>query len=69
MLSFRLIVGGQAVAVIDMRRSVSREDGQALIEHALIISLIAVAAIAVLQTTGVNIKGLLNKSPARSEGS
>jgi Flp pilus assembly pilin Flp len=38
-----------------------RQDGQALIEYALIISLIALVAIGALSATGVNIKGLLNK--------
>jgi pilus assembly protein Flp/PilA len=37
-----------------------RQDGQALIEYALIISLIAVVAIAALQMTGTNIKSVLN---------
>jgi Flp pilus assembly pilin Flp len=37
-----------------------RQDGQALIEYALIISLVAVVAIAGLQLTGTNVKGLLN---------
>ncbi|MDQ1674717.1 MAG: Flp/Fap pilin component, partial [Frankiaceae bacterium] len=37
-----------------------REEGQALIEYALIISLIALVAITALQTTGTNIKGILN---------
>jgi Flp pilus assembly pilin Flp len=37
-----------------------RQEGQALIEYALIISLIAVVAITALQLTGTNVKGLLN---------
>lgn len=37
----------------------SRDEGQALIEYALIISLIAVVAISVLQLTGVHLKSLL----------
>jgi Flp pilus assembly pilin Flp len=37
------------------------DGGQALIEYALIISLIAIVAIGALQTTGVNIHGLLNR--------
>ena len=37
-----------------------RQDGQALIEYALIISLIALVAIMALRTSGTNIKGLLN---------
>ena len=37
-----------------------RQDGQALIEYALIVSLIALVAIVALRTTGTNIKGVLN---------
>jgi Flp pilus assembly pilin Flp len=44
----------------DLRNATFREDGQALIEYALIISLIALVAIVALQTTGTNIKGVLN---------
>jgi Flp pilus assembly pilin Flp len=40
--------------------SVRAEGGQALIEYALIISLIALVAITALQTTGTNVAGLLN---------
>ena len=36
------------------------EDGQALVEYALIISLIAVVAITMLTLTGNNINGILN---------
>ena len=39
----------------------SREEGQALIEYALIISLIALIALAALKTTGTSISGILNK--------
>jgi len=39
----------------------SRQEGQALIEYALIISLIALIAIAALKTTGTSVSGLLNK--------
>jgi pilus assembly protein Flp/PilA len=35
------------------------EDGQALVEYALIISLIAVVAIGALTVTGVNVNGIL----------
>jgi Flp pilus assembly pilin Flp len=44
----------------NLRSSLSRQEGQALIEYALIISLIALVAIVALQTTGTNIKGVLN---------
>lgn len=53
----RLVLG-----VLSVRKSASRQEGQALIEYALIITLIAVVAIAVLQTTGVNLRTLLNKT-------
>ena len=37
------------------------EEGQALVEYALIISLIAVVAIATLTHTGTNVNGILNQ--------
>jgi Flp pilus assembly pilin Flp len=40
--------------------TVRAESGQALIEYALIISLIALVAITALQTTGTNVAGILN---------
>ena len=36
------------------------EEGQALVEYALIVSLIAVVAIAALTLTGTSIRGILN---------
>jgi len=48
------------VAVADLRSTVRRDEGQALVEYALIISLIAVVAIGALQLTGTRITGLLN---------
>ena len=36
------------------------EEGQALVEYALIISLIAVVAIGMLTLTGTNVNGILN---------
>jgi len=38
-----------------------REEGQALVEYALILALIAVVTIAVLNALGVNVKNILNK--------
>ena len=38
-----------------------REEGQALVEYALILALIAVVTIAVLQAIGVNVSKILNK--------
>jgi Flp pilus assembly pilin Flp len=41
-------------------RTSSGEEGQALIEYALIVSLIAIVAIVALRTTGNNISGILH---------
>jgi Flp pilus assembly pilin Flp len=57
----QLIVGRLILGALDLRRTAARQEGQALIEYALIISLIAVVAIATLQMTGTNVKGVLNK--------
>ena len=56
-----LIFGRLALGALESRRVVSRQQGQALIEYALIISLVAVVAIAGLSLTGTNVKTLLNK--------
>ena len=37
------------------------DEGQALVEYALILALIAVVTIAVLQAIGVNVSKILNK--------
>jgi pilus assembly protein Flp/PilA len=47
------------VAKIELPQ-VGAEEGQALVEYALIISLIAVVAIGMLTLTGNNINGILN---------
>ena len=51
-LSYRLLTG--------LHDKTARQEGQALIEYALIVSLIALVAIAALQTVGTNVKGILN---------
>ena len=56
------LFGRLTLRALDVRRAASRQEGQALIEYALIVSLIAVVAIGMLQTTGVNIRTLLNKT-------
>ncbi len=56
-----LIFGRLAMGVLEVRQRASRQQGQALIEYALIISLVAVVAIAGLSLTGTNVKSLLNK--------
>ena len=37
------------------------QEGQALIEYALVLGLVAVLTVAALQATGANVSGLLNK--------
>jgi pilus assembly protein Flp/PilA len=44
-----------------VRQRVSRQEGQALIEYALILGLIAVLTVGVLQAIGANVSGLLNQ--------
>jgi Flp pilus assembly pilin Flp len=49
-----------ALAYAGSKARARREDGQALVEYALIVSLIAVAAVAVLQLTGTSIVHIFN---------
>jgi Flp pilus assembly pilin Flp len=58
---FQLIFGRLALGALGLRKVTSRQEGQALIEYALIVSLIALVAIAALKTTGTNVSGILNK--------
>lgn len=44
----------------ELHRVTNRQEGQALIEYALIISLIALVAIGALSAVGTNVKGILN---------
>lgn len=46
---------------IAVRQRLVRQEGQALIEYALILGLIAVLTIGVLQAIGANVSGLLNQ--------
>jgi pilus assembly protein Flp/PilA len=43
------------------RASIVREEGQALVEYALILAMIAVITIAVLQALGVDVSKILDK--------
>jgi pilus assembly protein Flp/PilA len=43
------------------RARLAREEGQALVEYALILALIAVVTIAVLQAIGINVSRILEK--------
>jgi Flp pilus assembly pilin Flp len=44
-----------------VRERLAMEDGQALIEYALVLALIALVTIGVLQAVGANVSDLLNK--------
>jgi pilus assembly protein Flp/PilA len=48
------------VAHGDLRNRLAREEGQALVEYALIISLVALLCIAALQLTGNSITSIFN---------
>ena len=50
----------RGIAALGTLRAVARrDDGQALVEYALILSLVSVAAFIALRTTGTSISGLL----------
>ena len=48
-------------AYLALRSRLDREEGQALVEYALILALIAVLSIAVLQALGVNVSRIFDK--------
>jgi Flp pilus assembly pilin Flp len=45
----------------ETRTNVEREEGQALVEYALILAMICVVTIAVLQAMGVDVSKILDK--------
>jgi Flp pilus assembly pilin Flp len=50
----------RGIAALGFLRAVTRrEDGQALVEYALILSLVSIAAFAALKTTGTSLGSLL----------
>lgn len=50
----------RGIAALDVLRAVARrDDGQALVEYALILSLVSIAAFVALRTTGTNLASLL----------
>jgi Flp pilus assembly pilin Flp len=51
----------KAYLLLDSRANVVREDGQALVEYALILAMICVVTIAVLQALGVDVSKILDK--------
>jgi len=48
-------------AFLALQGRLERAEGQALVEYALILALIAVLSIAVLQALGVNVSRIFNK--------
>jgi pilus assembly protein Flp/PilA len=44
-----------------LKKRLTAEEGQALVEYALILGLIAVAAVAILSALGTDIQGLLSR--------
>jgi pilus assembly protein Flp/PilA len=51
----------KAYLLLEERVRLAREEGQALVEYALILAMIAVVTIAVLQALGVDISKILDK--------
>ena len=48
-------------ALTDRLSRLDREDGQAMVEYALILALISIIAIAVLRTVGVSVRNLFGR--------
>jgi pilus assembly protein Flp/PilA len=48
-------------ALTDRLAKIDREDGQAMVEYALILALISIVTIAILRAVGVSINGLFGK--------
>ena len=51
----------KAYLLLDPRANLAREEGQALVEYALILALITVVTLAVLQALGVDVSKILDK--------
>jgi pilus assembly protein Flp/PilA len=47
-----------------LKRRLAADEGQALVEYALILGLIAIAAVAILSAMGTDINGLLSRVDA-----
>ena len=57
-MNFQIKIVG---AYLALRDRLERQEGQALVEYALILALIAVLSIAILQALGVNVSRIFNK--------
>jgi len=54
------VIRGRAIAALGrLHAAARREEGQALVEYALILSLVSIAAFAALKTTGTSLSSLL----------
>ena len=56
-------------AYLALRDRLERQEGQALVEYALILALIAVLSIAILQALGVNVSRILDRKSTRLNSS
>jgi pilus assembly protein Flp/PilA len=54
----RLIPTRMYLALTSLR---NREDGQAMVEYALILALVSVAAVAILQALGTSVSSIFNE--------
>jgi Flp pilus assembly pilin Flp len=57
-----------ALGLVARVQAVREEDGQAMVEYALILALVSVVAAAVLKVTGTDIKTILNSINGSLEG-
>ena len=55
------VVNRAYVTLLDARAALARDNGQALVEYALILALITVVTIAVLEAMGVSVAKILGK--------
>ena len=63
MLAFRVAteLGRLQAALTDRLSRLDREDGQAMVEYALILALISIVTIAILRAVGVSVNSLFGK--------
>ncbi len=57
---FQFVFGRLVLGTLRLHKASSRQEGQALVEYALIIGLIGIVAIVSLKLTGTNLSKILN---------
>jgi pilus assembly protein Flp/PilA len=62
------LTSGLTRAYLALRGRLDREEGQALVEYALILALIAVVSIAILTALGVNVSRVFNSVNTQISG-